>query len=146
MKITSNAFKDGEEISKKYTADGENVNPPLEVSEIPAGTKQLVLIVDDPDAPEGNYRHWIAILSPTKHIKENSKEKILSMPNDFGKYVYMGPAPPRGQTHRYFFKIFALDMILPLTSSGEINSEKFEIWMKEHVIEQAQIMGKYGRN
>ncbi len=111
MQITSSAFKDREAIPMNYTADGEDISPPLSIRDVPEGTKSLALIVDDPDAPMGTWDHWIVfnIPSDTREIAEGSAPEGIRGMNDFGKLEYGGPAPPSG-THRYKFKIYALDV------------------------------------
>ena len=145
LKISSSAFKDNGHIPAKYTCDGKNINPPLLIENIPSKTKALALIVDDPDAPAGTWVHWVLWNIPpdTKQIGENSvPPKTEQGLNDFRKHDYGGPCPPGG-THRYFFKLYALDAVLNLGS----NSTKAELErsMKGHIIEQAQIIGLYKR-
>lgn len=146
LKVTSPAFKDNGFIPAKYTCDGENVNPPLQIENIPEGTKTLVLIMDDPDAPSCTWDHWIVwnILPESKafmYIKENSVPGIQGL-NSFGKHSYGGPCPPSG-THRYFFKVYALDTELKI----ELNSRKkgVEEAMEEHILAKGEIIGLYRR-
>src|SRR5438876_9788033 len=115
MKISSSAFQEGGNIPSKFTCDGTDANPPLRFEGAPAETKSLVLIVDDPDAPSGLFTHWLIwnISSQTTTIAEGSTPKGVQGTNDFGKSGYGGPCPPSG-THRYYFKIFALDRELDL--------------------------------
>src|SRR6266536_6614208 len=111
MKITSSAFQEGSDIPSKFSRDGGNVNPPLRLEGAPTNAKSLVLIVDDPDAPGGLFTHWLVwnIDPKTTEIAENSVPKgALQGTNDFPGRGYDGPQPPSG-THRYYFKIFALD-------------------------------------
>ena len=127
-------------IPRKYTCDGENVNPPLYVREVPKETKSLVLIVDDPDAPSGTWEHWnVWNIPPTKRIEENSIPGVEGI-NDFGKHAYGGPCPPSG-THRYFFKVYALDNMLSL----QVHSRKKDIEeaMKDHVLAKGELVGVY---
>lgn len=149
MKITSQAFSNNSYIPKKYTCDGENINPPLSINEIPANTKSLVLIVDDPDAPMGTWVHWVVFnIDPppaggTKEIAENSVPQGATLgKNDFGKLEYGGLCPPSG-THRYFFKIYALDTLLDL-ASGAAKAE-VEKAMKGHILDQGKLIGLYRR-
>src|SRR5512139_1583032 len=116
MTITSPAFRNGDRIPSKFTCDGEDVNPALNISNVPPAAKSLVLIMDDPDAPGGMWVHWVVwnIGPETKEIAEHSvpagaKQGV----NDFRKTPYGGPCPPSG-THRYFFKLYALDVLLDL--------------------------------
>ena len=142
MKITSNAFKSGEMIPAKYTCDGENVNPPFDIEHIPEEVKCLALIVDDPDAPIGTWVHWIVWNIPVTHqIKENKIHGIEGI-NDFQQHNYGGPCPPSG-THRYYFKVYALDDLLTLPA----NTKKIQLekTMSEHIIAFGEIIGLYKR-
>src|SRR5260370_1737669 len=119
MKITSSAFQQGANIPPKFSCDGADTSPPLQIQEIPPAAKSLVLIVDDPDAPSGLFTHWIAwnISPQTSTIAEVSAPKGMQGTNDFCKSGYGGRCPP-SRTHRYFFKIFALDQELSLASGS----------------------------
>jgi Raf kinase inhibitor-like YbhB/YbcL family protein len=146
MKITSPAFSNNEKIPKKYTCDGEDVNPPLEFHDIPSNTKSLALIVDDPDAPMGTWVHWVLFnIPPTcKKIDENSiPNGACEVLNDFRKHNYGGPCPPSG-IHRYFFKLYALDCELNL--KGTITKRDLEKAMQGHIIAKAELIGLYSRN
>ncbi|MEM3378731.1 MAG: YbhB/YbcL family Raf kinase inhibitor-like protein [Candidatus Bathyarchaeia archaeon] len=114
LSVTSFAFENGKFISAKYTCDGDDVNPPLTIDGVPKETKTLVLIVDDPDAPMGTWDHWVVwnIPGSMRQIAENTVPGTEGM-NDFGKHSYGGPCPPSGM-HRYFFKVYALDVELAL--------------------------------
>ncbi len=104
MQLTSPVFEHNANIPAKYTADGDDVNPPLQISDVPEGAESLVLIVDDPDAPVGMWVHWVVWNIPVvSEIYENSVPGVEGM-NDFGRTAWGGPAPPSG-THRYFFKV-----------------------------------------
>lgn len=148
--LTSTAFREGEYIPKKYTCDGENVSPPLEWSGIPAETKAIALICDDPDAPIGTWVHWVIFNIPSSINKLNEKvpgNKVLEDgtsqgSNDFRKIGYDGPCPPGG-THRYFFKVYALDKRVELTP-GATKSELLHE-MNGHILAEGKLMGKYGR-
>ena len=144
MKITSSAFQEGGNIPSKFSCDGADTNPPLQISDVPSGAKSLVLIVDDPDAPSGLFTHWTVwnIPSHTSNIAEGSAPKGMQGTNDFGKSGYGGPCPPSG-THRYYFKIFALDRELDLPSSAKRG--QLDAAMKGHVIGQGELMGRYSR-
>jgi hypothetical protein len=144
MKIKS-IFSDGERIPLKYTCDGEDVNPPLEFTDIPKDTKSLLLIVDDPDSPSKVWSHWVLwnIPSNTNRIKENSipsgtNEGI----NDFGKRGYGGPCPHSG-THRYQFKLYALDIKLDL--SKESTKTNVENAIRGHIIDKTILTGLYSK-
>jgi Raf kinase inhibitor-like YbhB/YbcL family protein len=145
MKISSPAFEENSKIPEKYTCDGENVNPPLKIEGIPKEAKSLVLIVDDPDAPMGTFLHWLVWNIPpeTNLIEENSlPEGAVQGKNDFGKENYGGPCPPFG-THRYFFKLYALDKKLDLPIGSKL--KEVEEAMKGHILDQAQLIGLYQR-
>jgi Raf kinase inhibitor-like YbhB/YbcL family protein len=147
MRVTSTAFKEGETIPKRYTADGANVSPPLQWSGAPEGTKSFALICDDPDAPSKTWIHWVAYnlpadvheLAEADSIKSGGKQGK----NDFDKSRYGGPAPPKGKPHRYFFKVYALDAVLDLPA--EATAQDLERKMKGHVLAHGQLMGKYSR-
>ena len=145
MKIESTAFKDNKLIPPKYTCDGEGVNPPLVISDVPENAKSLVLIVDDPDAPRGTFVHWIVWnISPhIKEIPENScPQNSVEGMTDSGRSGYCAPCPPYG-THRYFFKLFALNTTLDLdTSVGAADIEK-EI--EKNILVKTQLVGLYRR-
>ena len=142
MKISSTAFEHDGIIPSKYTCDGEDINPPLKIDDIPKGTKTMALIVDDPDAPVGTWDHWIVWnIPPTPHIGEHSIPGLQGT-NDFKKLPYGGPCPPSG-THRYFFKIYALDAELSLQEGAD--KDDLESAMKGHVLGQAELIGKYSR-
>ena len=144
MKITSSAFQEGGNIPSKFTCDGSDTSPPLQITGIPSEAKSLVLIADDPDAPSGLFTHWLVwnIVPQTNSIVEGSAPKGVHGTNDFGKSGYGGPCPPSG-THRYSFKIFALDRELDLRS-GEKRSQ-VDAAMKGHVVAQGELVGRYSR-
>jgi Raf kinase inhibitor-like YbhB/YbcL family protein len=144
MKITSSAFQQGANIPSKFSCDGPNTSPPLQISDVPSEAKSLVLIVDDPDAPGGLFTHWaVWNISPqTSTIAEGSTPKGVQGTNDFGKSGYGGPCPPSG-THRYYFKIFALDRELDLPVGAK--RSQLDAAIKGHVIAQGELMGRYAR-
>jgi Raf kinase inhibitor-like YbhB/YbcL family protein len=144
MKITSSVFQQGGNIPSKFTCDGADTSPPLQIQEVPPTAKSLVLIVDDPDAPSGLFTHWIIwnISPQASTIAEGSAPKGVEGLNDFGKSRYGGPCPPSG-THRYFFKIFALDKELDLPAGSK--RAQLDAAMKGHVIAQGELMGRYSR-
>ncbi|MCJ7804181.1 YbhB/YbcL family Raf kinase inhibitor-like protein [Patescibacteria group bacterium] len=132
-------------IPQKYTCDGENINPPLQITDVPSSAQSLVLIVDDPDAPSGDWVHWLVwnINPETKLITENeSPKEAIQGTNDFGKQNYGGPCPPSG-THRYQFKIYALDTILNLSSSSR--KKDLETAMENHILDKGILIGLYQR-
>lgn len=150
IKLTSAAFKDGEAIPRAYTCDGINISPPLEWSGVPRTAKTIAIVCDDPDAPGGTWVHWVLYNLPADNIglvenlpaTETLKAGGFQGKNDFGKIGYGGPCPPSG-THRYFFKIYALDSELPL----EASATKVELMkaMEGHIVVQGQLMGMYRR-
>ncbi len=144
MKITSSAFQQGGNIPSKFTCDGANTNPPLQISDVPPEAKSLVLIVDDPDAPGGLFTHWaVWNISPqTSTIAEGSTPKGVQGTNDFGRSGYGGPCPPSG-IHRYYFRISALDRELDLPFGAK--RSQLDAAMKGHVIAQGESMGRYSR-
>jgi Raf kinase inhibitor-like YbhB/YbcL family protein len=150
MQLTSPAFPQGAEIPSYYTNDGENVSPELSWSDAPAATKSFVLIVHDPDAPRpGGFTHWVVynIPSSVERIKENvannegSADLGLQGKNDGGKLGYIGPAPPSG-THRYFFRLFAINTNLDLKPGA--THKEVSAAIKGHILAQAELMGTYG--
>ena len=142
LDVTSKAFRLGELIPKQYTCDGQNINPPLDIHRIPYDTTTLVLIVDDPDAPVGTWAHWLVWNIPvTNHLKENKVCGIEGV-NDFQQHHYTGPCPPSG-THRYYFKVYAIDEELDLPA----NTNKFELEkaIKGHILGYGELVGIYQR-
>jgi Raf kinase inhibitor-like YbhB/YbcL family protein len=143
MKITSQAFQDGANIPDKFSKYGQNRIPPIHFEEIPDKARSLALVVDDPDAPNGTFTHWLLFnVDPkVKDIKEDCVPVMATQGrNDFGEVEYGGPKPPSGE-HRYFFKGFALDTVLPL--SRGISRDALEREMNGHVIESTTLMGKF---
>ena len=143
MKITSQAFTEGGMIPDKYTKYGENRIPPMHIDDIPERARSLALIVDDPDAPSGTFNHWLLFnLDPRiRDIKEDCVPVMATQGrNDYGEVAYGGPQPPSGE-HRYFFKAFALDSVLPLSRGTE--RQELEREMQDHVLESATLMGRY---
>jgi Raf kinase inhibitor-like YbhB/YbcL family protein len=145
LRIASPAFSHNGMIPSIHTCDGADVSPPLSIAGVPKGTMSLALIVDDPDAPVGTWVHWVVwnIGAGTKEIPENSvPHGALEGTNDFRKRKYGGPCPPSG-THRYFFKLYALDAPLPLKPGAA--KAQVEEAMKGHVLAQAELIGLYKR-
>jgi len=142
LSVTSPAFENNGFIPSKYTCDGDNINPALRIEGLPEGTQSLVLIVDDPDAPMGTWDHWVVWnIPPIEKIEENSVPGTEGF-NDFRRHSYGGPCPPSG-THRYFFKVYALDTKLVLDpNSRKKNVEKA---MKGHVLAQGEVVSLYER-
>ena len=145
MRIWSPAFEHNGFIPEKYTCDGENINPPLFIEDVPQKAKSLVLIVDDPDAPLGTFTHWVLFNIPpeTFEIKEGEvPANALQGLNDFGNLNYGGPCPPSG-VHRYFFNLYALDEVLKLKEG--VKRKILESEMEPFIIAQAVLMGRYKR-
>ncbi|MEX0690197.1 MAG: YbhB/YbcL family Raf kinase inhibitor-like protein [Candidatus Paceibacterota bacterium] len=148
MEIKTPAFKNKDFIPDKYTCEDENINPLIEFSDIPEGAKSLALIIDDPDAPtKFNWVHWSVwnIEPNSKYIYEDSFPLgALQGLNSSGYVRYDGPCPPKGDNpHRYFFKAYALDVKLDLPEGS--SREELEKIMKNHIIEEAEIIGLYQR-
>ena len=148
--LTSAAFKEGQPIPRQYACDGVNVSPPLEWTGVPKSAKTIAIIADDPDAPSGTWVHWVLYNLPAENIgmvenlpvTENLKAGGFQGKNDFKEIGYGGPCPPSG-THRYFFKIYALDSELPLKAGA--TKADVETAMQGHLIAQGQLMGTYRR-
>ena len=138
--VSSPVFEDGKDIPKKYSCKGEDINPPLKINNLPEGTVSLALIMDDPDAPNGTWVHWVLFNIPvTNEIKENSvPEGSVQGVNSWGKNNYGGPCPPSG-THRYFFRVYALDTKLNLGSSADKSAVLSA--MEGHIIKKAELVG-----
>jgi Raf kinase inhibitor-like YbhB/YbcL family protein len=142
LTISSPAFRNNNTIPPKYTCNGEDVNPHLDIESMPKETKSLVLIVDDPDCPIGDWVHWIVWnIKPTNTIKENSIPGVEGM-NDFNKHSYGGPCPPSG-IHRYFFKVYALDTELSL--SVHTRKKNLQHAMTGHILAKGELVGLYSR-
>ncbi|MFC1749782.1 YbhB/YbcL family Raf kinase inhibitor-like protein [Pseudomonadota bacterium] len=146
MKLSSSAFENDSDIPSQYTCDGQDINPNLKVEDVPQDAVSLVLIVDDPDAPVGDWVHWTlwSIPADISEISENSvPHGATEGLTDFGRSGWGGPCPPSG-THRYYFKLFALDIDLILDHSAK----KADILdaMKGHIVDQTELIGLYQRN
>lgn len=150
IQITSPVFKDGGEIPKKYSCDDLDISPPLEWIDVPENTKTIAIVCDDPDAPMKTWIHWVIFnipgdvtglpenVPPEKELENGAKQGM----NDFHKVGYGGPCPPSG-THRYFFKIYALDITLDLPAG--VSKTHLMIAMEGHVISESHLMGTYTR-
>jgi Raf kinase inhibitor-like YbhB/YbcL family protein len=145
MQIESPAFVHEQIIPKRYTCDGEDLSPPLHFKDLPAKTKSLVLIVDDPDAPVGTFDHWLVwdIPPSTLDVKEGAKMSHQGT-NGFGTQKYRGPCPPKGRAHRYFFKLYALDSLLNLPEGS--SKTDLEEAMEGHVLGKTHLIGRYQRS
>jgi len=151
LSISSPSFTNGGDIAKKFTCDGADVSPQLSWTDPPAGTNSFALLSDDPDAPVGNWNHWVLWnLPPEARGLPEGVRKDARLPdgsqqgkNDFPKTGYNGPCPPPGKPHRYYFKLFALDAKLDLKPGA--GKRELEAAMKGHILVQAEWMGRYGR-
>ena len=144
MLVKSPEFENNKLIPTKYTCDGADVNPLLTIEGVPDETKSLALVVDDPDAPMGTFDHWIVWNIPpdTREIEENTIPGTEGI-SSYRKHAYGGPCPPYG-THRYFFKVYALDIELDLkTNSTKKDVEKA---MKGHILAEGALVGLYRRS
>jgi Raf kinase inhibitor-like YbhB/YbcL family protein len=143
LNVTSPAFQNSGNIPSKYTCDGEGINPPIQIDKAPEGTKTLALIVEDPDAPNGTFDHWIVWnIDPSKSIKEHSNPGV-SGKNSAGKTGYTSPCPPSG-AHRYYFNVYALNDKLDLPPGSD--KSKLTSAMQPHILAKGSIMGRYQRS
>jgi Raf kinase inhibitor-like YbhB/YbcL family protein len=151
IQLSSTAFGERANIPKQHTEDGKNVSPTLRWSDPPEETKSFALICDDPNAPRGTWVHWVIFNRPgSPHELEEGVPTQVELPNgarqgknDFGKISYGVPAPPRGKLHRYFFNLYALNMLLELAPGS--TKDQLIAAMKGHVLAEGQLMGQYGR-
>ena len=143
MKLTSPKFACNAKIPPQFTRDGADVNPALEITGVPDAAKSLVLIVDDPDAPAGTWVHWVVYDIPpaVKRIEQDSVPGTQGR-NSSNKLNYGGPSPPSG-THRYFFKLYALDHTTGLKEGA--TKQQVEAAMDGHILAQAELVGLYQR-
>lgn len=155
MKLTSPAFQDGGKIPARYACDGENINPPLYIEDVPPGARSLALIVDDPDAPSGVWTHWTVwnIDPQTKEIPEGGvPENALQGETSSGSTGYEGPCPPSG-VHHYSFRIYALDCLADI-SDMNVGANlpagapvlEVERFINDHFLESAELIGTYGKS
>jgi Raf kinase inhibitor-like YbhB/YbcL family protein len=145
MKITSPEFGNLEEIPAKFTCDGEGISPTLEIAEVPESAESLVLVLDDPDAPGGTFVHWVVFnIDPaTRVISEGgAPADAVEAENSAGKLGYVPPCPPSG-THRYFFKLYALNTAVDLPEF--ITADQLLHRVKQHVIEESELVAVYSR-
>lgn len=146
MQLSSPAWPNEGVIPARFTCDGDDVSPPLNISGVPDGAQSLVLVADDPDAPRGDWVHWTVwnILPGTAEITEGmAPAGAVEGTTDFGKPGYGGPCPPSGE-HRYQFKLYALDTTLDLSPSAR--KADIEQAMEGHILEQAALAGRYRRS
>jgi Raf kinase inhibitor-like YbhB/YbcL family protein len=151
MHLSSSAFEPNGNIPREFTCEGQNISPELSWNGAPSGTKTFALVMHDPDAPvAGGFTHWVVYNIPASvdHLPEHvPNQDALSgggvqAKNDAGKYGYMGPCPPSG-THRYYFRLYALDV--NLDSSAGSSKEALEKSIEGHVLAQAELLGRYKR-
>jgi Raf kinase inhibitor-like YbhB/YbcL family protein len=163
MTIQSPAFDSGDLIPIEFSCEGGDYSPPLFFENIPDEAKSLVLICDDPDAPGGVFNHWTAYNIPLdinrldKQISKLKKPELLRDSlkmsfdqgvNDFGKYGYGGPCPPKGSIHRYYFRLYALDTVIVASddeSKTKLSAKHVREKMAGHILAEAALMGRFGR-
>jgi Raf kinase inhibitor-like YbhB/YbcL family protein len=151
--LTSNAFAEGEAIPAKYTCDGENISPALSWSKVPEGAKELALICDDPDAPRGTFTHWLIYgMSPELPSLPEAMPPLENPPavggsrqgtNDTGKIGYFGPCPPKGKSHHYHFRLYALDAATDLKPGAK--KDELLHAMEGHILAKTELVGLYRR-
>lgn len=153
IELTSTAFDSGETIPTQYTCDGENVSPPLSWQDVPEESESLVLICDDPDAPQGAFAHWVLYDLPARLRRLPEGVAAQDRPevggkhgrNDFGRNHYEGPCPPQGDpAHHYYFRLYALDTTLDLPP-GAARAQVIDM-MQGHVLEQTEMIGLFARS
>ncbi len=143
INISSQEFLNGGVIPTRFTCAGDNINPPLTFDRVPGDAKSLVLIIDDPDAREPAFNHWIVFnIDPsTTNIEEGNIPNALLGTNDFGELKYMGPCPTG--KHTYYFRVFALDSVLALEEGAK--RTEIETSMKDHILGKGELTGTYSR-
>ncbi len=153
IKIYSTAFKNGDFIPSKYSCEGSNVSPQLRWDEEIKDVKSFAIIVEDPDAPGGDFVHWVIYNIPgnVRELHEdvtpsrNISDQIMLGTNSFGHIGYGGPCPPAGKAHRYFFRIYALNTLLHHLESGATKTQLMKA-MEGHIVGKGELMGKYQRS
>jgi Raf kinase inhibitor-like YbhB/YbcL family protein len=153
IKLSSTAFKEGDFIPSKYSCEGANISPQLHWSDAPKNAKSYAIIVDDPDAPGGDFVHWVIYNIPgnLSELHEditpsrNIPDEVMLGTNSFGRISYGGPCPPSGKAHRYFFKLYALDTVLHHLESGATKQQLLSA-MDGHIIAEGHLIGKYKRS
>ncbi len=144
LEILSTDFNHNEFMPAKYTCESDNINPTLQIKNIPNETKSMTLIVDDPDAPGGTFTHWVVFnIPPDKTLIAKDSVPGIQGKNDFDKTEYMGPCPPSG-THRYMFKLYALSEELDLQEG--VSRNEVESAMKDKILADAKLIGKYAKS
>ncbi|HET6374134.1 MAG TPA: YbhB/YbcL family Raf kinase inhibitor-like protein [Candidatus Polarisedimenticolia bacterium] len=152
LTLASAGFQQDGTIPRRHTADGPDLSPPLEWSGLPSQTSSLSLVCDDPDAPVGTWVHWVIFNIPPKvhglpegvPVDPNLPDGTRQGRNDFGRTGYGGPAPPRGPAHRYYFRLFALDIVLDLPAGT--TRAALDAAMEGHVLAEGLLMARYGRS
>ena len=144
MRVESPSFSQGGSIPGKFTCQGENITPALSISGLPEGTRSMAIIVDDPDAPMGTWVHWVAWnIAPEKTSTSEGEQPGTQGINDSGGSGYGGPCPPRGPSHTYRFKVYALDTTIDLEEGA--TKAQLESAMKGHILAKAELDGEYQR-
>lgn len=144
MELESSAFKPNQKIPAKFTCEGEDVSPPLNIKNMPEKTQSFAIIMDDPDAPAGVFVHWVAWNIPPTSVALSEGINIQKKgKNGFGTQGYRGPCPPKGKPHRYFFKVYALDTLLNLPESS--TKQQLEAAMEGHILGKAELIGLFQR-
>ena len=144
LALTSPAFPHLGTLPTKYSCNGEGVNPPLDIADVPQDAATLALIMSDPDAPRGTFIHWVLFNMPmnTSHIEERTSPEGLIGTNGAGSQGYVPACPPSG-THHYIFDLYALDTTLNLTSSA--TASQVEEAIQGHILEKTQLIATYGK-
>lgn len=149
MKLVSDAFAGGASIPRRHTCDGADTSPPLSWRAAPEATRSFALVVEDPDAPSGTWVHWVLFDIPVSTTalpegaaRESLPEGTREGVNGWGRRGYGGPCPPKG-THRYFFRLYALDLLLALDEG--VTAEELIEAARYHVLARAELMGRYAR-
>jgi hypothetical protein len=144
LELSSTAFAQGEPIPVKYSCDGDDISPPLTWGDPPEGTQTLALIMDDPDAPGGTWDHWVVfnLSAEVRELPEAASVTATVGKNSWGRNDYGGPCPPGG-THRYFFKLYALDTDLSLDENA--NKSQVLAAMEGHILAEVELMGTFSR-
>jgi Raf kinase inhibitor-like YbhB/YbcL family protein len=154
FKLHVTGVHDGAVIAKEYTADGSDYSPALSYENVPANAKSVAITVTDPDAPRGTWWHLVAVNFPPHNtsLKKGDLDAYAKLPaganlgfNDFDKLGYNGPSPPPGKPHRYYFRVYALDKLIPNYSGRRLDKVTFEENIKGHVLAQAEAVGTYKR-
>jgi Raf kinase inhibitor-like YbhB/YbcL family protein len=150
LTVTSPAFFDGETIPERFTGDGDDVSPPLHWSPPPEGTKSLAVLCEDPDAPSGTFVHWLLwnLDADERGLQERitphlEADQLVQGQNGFGRTGYAGPKPPRGEAHRYVFRVFALDHRPKIRC--EATRVEFDRAIRGHVLAEGALIGRYAR-